>query len=206
MKKTFFILSTLAFLLASTMLAEAQSVGSYRWQNNAGKSMVDTVEWSDQGNYSLVDSLVSTTRDTTREAINIDGVSYLSVLGVVSGSSRPNNEGCADFRIDPQVSLDNSTWLTLTGTFSFNTGSADNDTALMVFYDKDFATDTTAVTAVSHTAGIQVARAVDMRKIRGTRYFRMIVVPISASCGTIAATDSFKFVTIMKREYEADPK
>lgn len=194
-KLVLFALAVLGLALAAP--ANAGLTGKDRWQNNAGIAAVDTLNWSDQGAYSLRDTLVVATPDTTTGQIDIAGCSEISLWIIASGLNAPTYH---NINYQVGISPDNATWINfgLVASTMIKAGGVAADTT--VFEILSALRDSTAATVVG--AG-NIKRAIgrdQMLALQG-EYLRVIAIP---SGGTTGDTTIVK--AILRREWPADPK
>lgn len=192
-KVVMFLVIALAFALPAGA-ADQPKLGKQRWQNLAGWASVDSLNWSDQGAYSLQDTIVSTTADTTTSEVDITGCSYASVFIIAR-----KNGTCAyqHVRYTPQISPDLNTWISYAGVFSTITTSSVNDTVVCVLYDASSAKDTTFSTTTS-VGNIKQVGGRDSRLFKSGKYLRLVATPTGG-----AATDSVKVISILVRQWPA---
>lgn len=200
MKKfVLFLIAVLGLALAAPAWA-APEMGARRWQNKAGWAAVDTLNWSDQGSFSLRDTLVVTTPDTTTSELDITGCNYIAFWVIASGLNAPTYHHI-NYKI--QVSPDLGTWVQLTTVFStmIKAATPATDTTVGVIYDEAYGNkvDTLAVRDVTLTMKLPVGR--DFRLLKAAKYMRVIAVP---SGGTTGDTTIVK--AILRREWPPDTK
>lgn len=196
MKNKFMLLvSTVLVVLAATSSwgAAKPYTGNHDYPENLGTATTDTLNWSDQGSYSLRDTLVVATSDTTTGLYDISGCSYIALWVIASGLNAPTYHHIA-YRI--QVSPDAGTWVQLTTAFStmIKAATPATDTLVGVIYDRDYAIDTLAARDVTLTMKLPVGR--DFRLIKAARFLRVIAVP---SGGTTGDTTIVK--SLLRREW-----
>jgi len=196
MKK--FMLSILIALVALVTVADAANqpkLGSQRWQNLAGWAAVDTVNWSDQGAFSLRDTLVVATADTTTSEIDITGASQVSLWVIASGLNAPTYHQVT-YKV--QVSPDLGTWIQMATTFStlIKAATPFADTTVCVLYSPE---DSTAASATGGT--VKRATGVDEALLKAGKYIRVIAVPYGGTTG-----DTTIVKAVLRREWPADPK
>ena len=198
MRNKFMLLVTavlMALASAPSWAADQPKLGKQQWSGFIGHAAVDTFNWSDQGSYSLRDTLVVATTDTTTSEMDITGCSYISLWAIASGLNAPTYHNIV-YRL--QVSPDLGTWIQLTTAFSnmIKAATPAADTVVGIIYDRDYAIDTLAARDVTLTMELPVGR--DYRLIKAAKYLRVIAVP---SGGTTGDTTISKVV--LRREWPA---
>lgn len=183
MKAKFMLLITavLMALATSPSWAAKPRTGNAPYPENAGSTTVDTLNWSDQGNFSLIDTITSTIKDTTTNEIDISGCSRVS-LWVILGSLTTGYQATT---ITPQVSPDLGTWLSFATTFSAKKATTGSDTLVAILYDRDYAIDTLAARDVLLNMKLPVGR--DFRLMKAAKYLRLIQAPAGPDSATVKA-------------------
>ena len=182
--KNKFMLLIAAILLAVAVTpswAAKPRTGNAPWPENPGTSTVDTLNWSDQGNFSLIDTITTTVKDTTTNEIDITGCSRVS-LYVILGSL---TTGYQAITLTPQVSPDLGTWLSFATTFTAKKGTTTSDTMVAILYDQDYAVDTLAERNVLLNMKLPVGR--DFRLMKNSRFLRILNFPAGPDSGTVKA-------------------
>lgn len=196
MKK--FALFLIAVLgLAMVVPADAALEGKERWQNNTGWSSVDTLNWSDQGQFSRRDTLVVAVADTTTGQIDISGCSEIALWVIASGLNAPTYHNI-NYLVG--ISPDNATWVNfgLAASTMIKAATPAADTTVFEILSAD--RDTTAATVVG-SGNIKRAIGRDQMLAKQGKFLRVIAIP---SGGTTGDTTIVK--AILRREWPADPK
>lgn len=187
--KRFLTVLTIAAVLAM-MLAPAAEAASdksrWSWQKSVGGHvLIDSLTWSDAGNYVRTCTLIAGTLwDTTTTDLVIAGAEYVSVTFLSQ-----NHNDDMDFTIYPQVSPDLNSWHTLATTFSVNNtagsqvgGTANTGRDTTVYIAKYAADDSIEATA---GAGLLIANGTDMHTLKASKYLRFTIDPDMSAGDTV---------------------
>lgn len=196
--KIMFLVAAVLVALAVPSWGVGQFVGEMSYVTNLGTSRIDTLNWSDQGQFSLRDTITAAIKDTTTAEIDITGCNYIS-MWVIASSHRATTYHNINYNV--QISSDKSNWIQMTGVFSTMTKAATPATDTTVCILLQAALQDTALGANAGSATLRPANGRDQRLVKAGRWLRVIAVP---SGGT--STDTTFIFTVLRRQWPAPGK
>ena len=191
------LLAVMLALVGAPVLAQPGAyTGTQRWQDKAGTFVLDSLLFSQGGDYVKICSLVAgTVNDTTTSLIDYLGAEHVSVK-ILSRSLNDNMNYKMYFRVSP----DNASWTELTTLFTVantkggqvgGSGNTGRDTTTFILYDvRNTGGDTVVTMNPSHTGTLNnlttTVNGADMRQMRANRFLQIRLDP-GASAGDTSA-------------------